>query len=156
MFPRNDGQLNRCSISHEMCTWVFCCYIIVFWNNVTVSIRCWFFLIITRGPFGLRVLSSHVFVCVCVCLCVNFLLVQTKTHHPFKLGLSHLDQEKNNTLLQVPIVLGLIQPNLTGPISLHFKVFFICITFASLKYLLDVQKQSLLNCSTSHMAPHTY
>ena len=33
---------------------------------------------------------------------------------------------------------------------------FICIAFASLKYLWDVQKRSLLNCSTSHMVPHTF
>ena len=33
---------------------------------------------------------------------------------------------------------------------------FFCIAFASLKYLWDVQKQSLLNYSTSHMAPHTF
>ena len=33
---------------------------------------------------------------------------------------------------------------------------FICIDFASLKYLWDVQNRSLLNCSTSHMVPHTF
>ena len=31
---------------------------------------------------------------------------------------------------------------------------FICIAFASLKYLWDMQKQSLMHSSTSHVAPH--
>ena len=48
--------------------------------------------------FGLRVLSSP------VCLCVNFLLVRTITHHPFKLGSLNLDQKLQNILLKVPIV----------------------------------------------------
>ena len=51
---------------------------------------------------------------------------------------------------------GLIELDLPCQIWLLFKILFICITFASLKYLWDVQKRSLLNCSTSHMVPLTF
>ena len=64
-------------------------------------------LIITRGPFGLRVLSLPVSVCVCVCLSVcQLLLVRTITRHPFKLGSPNLNQKMQSILLKVPIVLG--------------------------------------------------
>ena len=47
-------------------------------------------------------------------------------------------------------------PSMSNLTSFYFKILFICIAFASLKYLWDLQKQSLLNCSTSHMVPHTF
>ena len=45
----------------------------------------------TRGPFGLRVLSSPV--SVCVYLCVSTFACRAITHHPFKLGSPNLDQK---------------------------------------------------------------
>ena len=55
---------------------------------------------ITRGPFGLRVLSSPVSVCVCVYLCVcQLLLVRTITHHTFQLDSPDLDEKMQNILL---------------------------------------------------------
>ena len=61
----------------------------------------------TRGPFGLRVLSSPVSVCVCVYLCVcQLLLVRAITHHTFHLQSPDSDKKMQNILLKVPIVFG--------------------------------------------------
>ena len=112
---------------------------------------------VTRCPFGLQVFSSPVS-CVCVYLCVcQLLLVRTINHLMSQLESPDLDEKMQNILFKVPIVLGAdwAWPSMSNLTSFQNYVFF-CIAFASLIYLWDVQKQSLLNYSTSHMAPHTF
>ena len=64
-------------------------------------------------------------------------------------------QEMQNTLVNIPIVLE-IDSHWQVIFNFYFKILFICITFAFLKYLWDMQKRNLLNCSSSHMALHIY
>ena len=93
---------------------------------------------ISRGP-----LASGFCHCLrlCVCVRVQLLLFRAITHHPLQLDSLNLDQMMQNILLKVPIVWGLIKLNRPGQIELHFQVLFICIAFASLKYLRDLQKR---------------
>ena len=96
--------------------------------------------------FGAYGYCHHLCLCVCLSVC-QLLAVRAITHHPFKLGSPNLDQKLQNISLKVPIVLGLIQLNLTGQIYLNFKALFICIAFASLKYL-PLNKHQAIICTS--------
>ena len=112
--------------------------------------------IFTWGPLGLWVLSSPVSLCVFVG--VSSLLVPMTTHHAFQLESPNLDNKcKCNILLKVPIVFEAdwACPSRFNSNSIQNEVF-ISIAFASFKYVWDVQKRRLLNCSASHMVSHTY
>ena len=65
----------------------------------------------------------------------HFELVRAITHHPFKQGPPNLDQSCINTYCFGGWL------SLTCQIKLIFKILFICIAFASLKYLWDLQKR---------------
>ena len=93
-FQPYDECLNTKDIPSQPHRWW-----IFFWMNLTDSkIR----LLVLNGIF-----TRGLLLCVCcVCLCVNFLLVHTITHHPFKLGSPNLDQKMQNFLLKAPVVLG--------------------------------------------------
>ena len=100
-----------------------------------------------EASFGLRVLSLPVSVRPSV---TKF--VRAITHNPIKLGSPNLDQRCKIPWLRSLLFWGWLI--LTAQIKPNFKILFICIAFESLKYLWDMQKQSLLNCYTSHSAPH--
>ena len=79
-------------------------------------------------------------------------LVRAITHHLFKLESPNLGKRCKIPWIRSLLfwwLIGLDRSNYTlskNPVYLH--------RFACLKYLLDMQKQSLMHSSTSHMAPH--
>ena len=105
-----------------------------------------------EASFGVRVLSLPASVCVSVCVCGNHLLVRAITQHPCKLGSLNLDHRCKKPWLRsfFLIFIFIYFFFLGGRGWLNF----ICITFASLKYLWDMQKQSLMHSSISHVASH--
>ena len=62
---------------------------------------------LSEASFGFGVLSLPLSVCVCSCVCVyvNLKIVCTITYHPFKPEPSN-SEKKENTLVKIPIVLG--------------------------------------------------
>ena len=97
----------------------------------------------------------------CLCLCVSVCLStfacpdDNSSHVPARITWFGRKDAKLFCLRSL-LFWGLIELDLPCQVWLHFKILFICIAFASLKYLWDMQKRSLLNYSTSHMAPHTF
>ena len=85
--------------------------------------------------------------CLSVCVC-QLLLVRVITHYMFQLESSDVDDKMQNILLKVP------WPSMSNFTS--FQKFVYLHRFCVFEILWDVQKQSLLNCSTSHLAPHTF
>ena len=68
----------------------------------------------------------------------HFELVRAITHHPFTLGSQNLDQRCKIPWLRSVLFWGLIELDMSN--LTIFKIPFICIAFASLKYLWDLQK----------------
>ena len=69
----------------------------------------------------------------------RFELVRAITHHPFKLGPLNLDQMCKIPWLSPLLFWGSLELDMSNLII--FKILFICIAFASLKYLWDLQKR---------------
>ena len=96
-------------------------------------------------------------VCMCVCLYVSTLASPDDNSSHVPARITWFGQKDAKYLALGPYCFGgLIELDRPCQIELLFKILFICITFASLKYLWDVQKWCLLNCSTPHMVPHTF
>ena len=74
------------------------------------------------------------------------------THHRFKLESPNWDQRCKIPWLRSISFWGLIEFDRSNLTQFKKKTLF-ALLFVSLKYLWDMQKQSLLNCSTFHMAP---
>ena len=71
---------------------------------------------------------------------------------PVQTRINKFGPEGQNTLIKIPIVLG-VDWTWEVKFNLISKSCLFASPFASLKYLQGMQKQSLLNCSASHMAP---
>ena len=90
-----------------------------------------------EASFGLRVLSLPA----CVRVSVNHELVCAITRHKFELESPNhqIWTKKCKIFCSRPLLFwGLIGLDLPGQISLYWKIMFICIAFASLKYLWDM------------------